>query len=130
MDNVEANQKEPTNTNTFSFTTLKHIPISVTHLKAITQVLTEHGATLKETRDFPNSDPAQAYKEFTITFPAGTIRSFGLRMRRSCPFVIRFPDGYHLHVGELWPLWETANDTSTTVLYLPQEQQQKGETRD
>ncbi len=96
---------------------LKDVPISVPFIERMTCLLTEHGATLEETKDYPTGNPP--YKEYTITFPTGTVRAFGLVMMRSRYFSIFFPDGSRLRGGELWPLECREGDTSMTVLHLP-----------
>ena len=96
---------------------LQNIPISRPYIAMMTRLLNRHGATLAETADC--SDAAPPYKQYTITFPPGTRRSFGLRMRRSRYFTIHFPDGFHLPGGELWPLAVEEDDRAVIVLYLP-----------
>ena len=102
---------------TFALHTLHDVPVSEPYIARITQVLTAHGAALTETKDHPETEPP--HKEYTITFPPGTVRVFGLRMLRSCYFTIVFPDGFTQSGGELWPLAVQEGDRSTTVLHLP-----------
>lgn len=102
---------------TYPLETLKQVPISEPYIALMTRVLTEHRAILTETRAYPDAE--RPYKEYTLTFPPGTVISFGLRMMRSRHFSILFPDGFRLHGGELWPLWQAEGDTATTILYLP-----------
>jgi len=101
-------------------TTLEQVPMNVQFISQMSKVLTAHGATLTETKDHPDADAP--YKEYTIVFPPGTRRSFGLTMMRSRYFVILFPDGYELRGGELWPLERRDGDTATTILHLPKKQ--------
>jgi hypothetical protein len=105
-------------------TTLAQVPISAPFIPIMSKVLIKHGASLTETKDCPTFDPP--YKEYTIAFPPGTVRSFGLTMMRSRYFVITFPDGYELHGGEMWPLNRQDGDRALTVLHLPQKQGKKG----
>ena len=102
----------------YPLTVLKDIPIGQPYIEAMTRILTEHGATLTETHNSP--DPEQPYKVYTITFPQGTVRSFGIQMMRSRYFLILFPDGFQLRGGELWPLYRREGDQATTVLHLPE----------
>ena len=98
---------------------LQEVPVSDPYIVRITQMLTAHGATLTETQDHPETEPP--HKEYTITFPPGTVRIFGLRMLRSRYFTIVFPDGFTQSGGELWPLHVGMGDKSTTFLHLPRE---------
>jgi hypothetical protein len=104
-------------------TRLEQVPMSKQFIPIMSALLTKHGASLTETMDYPTFDPP--YKEFTITFPPGTVRSFGLTMMRSRYFVITFPDGYELHGGEMWPLARKEHDRATTILHLPQKLAEK-----
>lgn len=115
MDEPELNGIEQARE--YPLTTLKQIPISQPYINVMTQILTEHGATLTETKDYPIGE--HSYKEYTVTFPSGTCRSFGLQMMRTRPFIILFPDGYQLHGAELWPLFRREGDQATTIFYLP-----------
>ena len=110
---------------TFALHILRDVPISKPHIARITQILTAHGATLEEMQDHPETEPPHTV--YTITFPPGTVRIFGLRMLRSCYFTIVFPDGFEQSGGELWPLRVGMGDKSTTVLHLPRvERVEKG----
>jgi hypothetical protein len=102
-----------------ALTTLKRVPISQLFVNAMTRVLTDHGATLAETRDYPQFDPP--YKEYTITFPAGTVQAFGMSLMHSSPFVILFPDGYELHGKELWTSERASGNRATIIFFLPED---------
>ena len=98
---------------------LEHVPVSSPYLERMRRVLNTHGARVVEIVDHPQGEPAEAYQEWTITFPAGTRCIFGLRMLRSRYFQIHFPDGFQLSGGELWPLAPREGDRATIILHLP-----------
>lgn len=97
---------------------LSPVPIDMAYLDAITTILNAHGATLVEVNQEGTAFPRQ----FTITFPEGTVRVYDLSLSRSVRFTIYFPDGYAQLAAELWPLARSSHDRPITVLYLPRDE--------
>lgn len=103
---------------------LSRVPIDLPYIEKVKELLSAHGATFVETREVRNKE-GSPYKEFTITFPEGTVRVYDMGLSRSVRFTIYFPDGYEQQAAELWPLVRRTHDQPTTVLYLPDEEGKK-----
>lgn len=83
---------------------LERVPISAMYLAVVKRVLEAHGAVLVETGDELPVGVEEDARMYKVRFPPGTTRINGLVMHRSVPFELVFPDGYHLHGAELWPI--------------------------
>jgi hypothetical protein len=112
LDGITAAKETP-------IVTLKHVPIEERYLSIVTRLLTKHGATLTEADEAPppNIEDNDA-KMYTATFPPGTVRANGMIIHRSVSFLLLFPDGYHLHGAELWPIGLHESDTCINVFTI------------
>ncbi|HEU5381149.1 MAG TPA: hypothetical protein VFV38_37470 [Ktedonobacteraceae bacterium] len=104
---------------------LSHIPVDHEYTHRLIPLLEAHGAVCRETHRGEYMKPlpqggrlAVNYSEYEITFPPGTFREYGLRLMRSAPFVIYFPDGFSQPGSELYPLARGERDKPTVVLHL------------
>lgn len=91
--------------------------ISYAFIDEVKELLASHGASMEEIEDHPAH--GEQFKVYTITFPEGTTRAYGLRMMRSHYFRISFPDQFELQGLEMWPLAQGENDRPINAFQLP-----------
>jgi|SRR5579885_850110 hypothetical protein len=97
---------------------LTNVPISCPYIARVQETLTAHGAAFEETKYVEADGGLSSFKAFTISFPEGTERVWGMTLSRSTRFTIVFPDGFEQPGAELWPITRTNDDQPITVLYL------------
>jgi hypothetical protein len=54
------------------------------------------------------------------------VRTDGIIIRRSLPFLLIFPDKYQLHGAELWPIGLRESDTCINVFMITSEDETAG----
>ncbi len=105
-----------------NITHLHNVPVDKEHEKRLLRILESHGTSYSLTATKERFSPQGGrcvFHEYTLEFPAGTIQEYGLRMHRSAPFTIIFPDGCTLRGADLYTVDGPLDETPVHILYLP-----------
>ena len=99
---------------------LMNVPVEKDHAQRLTDLLEAHGArlTLTHRKRSPSEGPARTVHFYTIDFPTGTYREYGMSLSRSAPFTIYFPDGFEQPGADLYKIDCALDDPPMICLYL------------
>ena len=99
---------------------LTNVPVDELYAEQLTTLLEVHGAkmTLTEMKRYPPDGPERWYFLYTIDFPEGTYREYGMQLVRSAPFTIYFPDGFTQPGTEQYRITTGLDEPPIIVLYL------------
>lgn len=99
---------------------LANVPVDELYAERLKALLEAHGAkmTLTEMKHYPPDGSARWYFLYTIDFPEGTYREYGMQLVRSIPFTISFPDGFTQPGTEVYRVSAGLDEPPTVLLYL------------
>ena len=99
---------------------LSDVPVDERYVERLKTLLELHGArlTLTQIKHYPPDSPARTFYEYAIDFPTGTYREDGMRLLRSVPFTIYFPDGFQQPGADLYKINAGLDDPPLVCLYL------------
>ena len=101
-------------------TRLTGVPVDESYVERLRTQLEAHGArlTLTEMKQYPPGNHGRAFFLYTIDFPDGTYREYGMLVLRSVPFTIYFPDGFKQPGANLYSIYAAVDAAPTVCLYL------------
>lgn len=103
---------------------LTNVPVDEEYAQRFTTLLESHGAICTRTKSecYRSEEPARTICFYTIDFPEGTYREYGMQLLRSAPWTIYFPDGFKQPGADLYKQGGVLEDHPTVCLYLLKEQ--------